>query len=926
MESWTFDLRPKVAADKKSGNRKSDGNKSVESRNALDVGSRGVAALRRSQDGRLQWKFAAEPAAQEERWSTDTASVVKVFPSTAPPVSTAPGLTAHTTADDALQFMYSHYPDVMGFPTDLLENAITADRKVLLRSPFDVYRGNRMAASTTTGKSVGYGYLAWAMGYNMQSLSTKSVFFTIAYLILVIDVTSILHEEESNDLTMMPHATPVKTMDTPIQQVAFKDTTEDAGNNNLLGVRTISGTHIFQVNIRGERPNDVVVESLGELTSVHTSGRRHVDVAIAPSPDLNVVVVDDGGTVHRWSTEQLAAYPQTVEGSLVQDRFHKVAILSNPEQIVLAGCKRLQHLDFRAPLFTSFYDIPEDESDMITNIEVMHNPELICVTSTNTISWLDTRFTGRPLLTWKHRRAWDRGLITQTIGNSSERLVFLWSRSHSLITVYDLLLSQGMIETKTNPYVIPSSVTQEDCAGFAVLPATGQRSGLMFDMSERGSIHTRTLGSPSAQSTHGAVSVHWLDDVQELDEDALKLAEDLGPFAERSNIIVDLREVYETALCRPAQLPLAKDALQEVAQVLQKMPTVVQRHDVPFEHVLTDFDLAFLSVDHHPSRRRSDFLTESSLSRVPAPAEFLLDKVKDMSLSQSATWSCSHAAFIRQTNNDVAEQIDPITYLLKDSVIKQPPLIPPARESAAASMLALDLGLSDTVYFSEVLQSPQSSRREYQDLESATMALSLENPTLPAPVFGHLRPRERPSVDDLQTPRSRLDEPFALHTNSIKASLGASLLLSEWLPGSVPEDYEYVDPYGVAEHEPRQPRTPRQGDRFDHPGIGGASVSQAGPGGPPAIVAVPSSQSLVIPNVQSGAISSTQPFHSRRAFPSSPPPAPFSQLGYPRLAAALPPSSQDLWPSTQQVRGPFGERPEARLARKKAAKKRMAGF
>jgi len=357
---------------------------------------------------------------------------------------------------------------------------------------------------------------------------------------------------------------------------------------------------------------------------------------------------------------------------------------------------------------------------------------------------------------------------------------------------------------------------------------------------------------------------------------------------------------------------------------------VGQEHDAPSEHMLTTYDLAFLSQEQHPQRRRSDFLTGSALSRVHAPPDWLLNKVSEMKLANFAAWTISTAPFLKKTDFQTsAATLEDAhqAYLMKDPVTRKTPSAASSREIKAANTLALDLGLSESVYSQEVPSSPSTqSRTTYDDLESATGALSLKDPEPPALSFGYLHPRPRHAFETAGSgSQATADKPAT--DGEMDASLGARLLLSEWIHGSNPDEYHYVDPYGVTEPGEQIARTPRQKTTFDPTSVVPA-LSQQGPGRVPDVTSAPGFQPPTILSTHPPPVLSNQPAPARRPFPSSATMPFASQL--PRQlshgAATLPVSSQEMWPSTQQVRGPFGERPEARAAKKKAAKKRMAGF
>jgi hypothetical protein len=235
------------------------------------------------------------------------------------------------------------------------------------------------------------------------------------------------------------------------------------------------------------------------------------------------------------------------------------------------------------------------------------------------------------------------------------------------------------------------------------------------------------------------------------------------------------------------------------------------------------------------------------------------------------------------------------------------------RETEACTQVSLDLALAAHILSPVPFIRKKPGLEEGiddDDLETmsrATEALSLAS-TEPSPVnFGFLRPA-RPTVLGYYP---KVDEENKVNEKEPLTSIGTNLLLQEWVVGTDPRAYEYLDPYDVAlsrQVNNRLETRPRS--------LFGTSQATQPTQQPPAVMP---SQPRAPP-----VFASKRPLVPLAAVQSLGALAPPSDTQPVARAAPLQGETQEVYPSTQVLPGPFGGRPS--IVKRKPAKKRVGGF
>lgn len=247
------------------------------------------------------------------------------------------------------------------------------------------------------------------------------------------------------------------------------------------------------------------------------------------------------------------------------------------------------------------------------------------------------------------------------------------------------------------------------------------------------------------------------------------------------------------------------------------------------------------------------------------------------------------------------------------------------RESESAQQLALDLALSNDVlrpasFKSSQQKQPDEALEAADTLSIATGKLSLNSRSDEPPhvAFGSCRPAHRDSKAYYKETHVYGDEDNEMEDvqKPVEMPLGVRLLLNEWVVGTDPKDYAYVDPYGLEEQHAEGSEQPR-------------FIMAQFP--------IPQTQSQAPPTIITAKKANSQPKQPPAIMPSSQPAAKLqmrpwqvhTQASYSQVFGTQPesqePESQFAMSSTQVLPGPFGGRPGA-APKKKPPKKRLGGF
>ncbi|KAJ7774188.1 RNA polymerase I-specific transcription-initiation factor-domain-containing protein [Mycena maculata] len=832
----------------------------------LDHGTVAAATLLED-NGRFEWTTiaGAEPALLK------TGNPVTVFPATRPSPLKTSRMTILHRAEQGANFMRTYFPDI-DVAAELLREELTEDAKILREfENFDPYVGNQLETIICSDSSSKQSaFIAFPMGELSRDLNISPFIFST-----------------DGRASLKPSAQPVYTFDTPIQQITVsKLKGANRKQASYLSVRTFGATSILEVKSPGSASKpDVRIKELGSVVSLDTGGKQVVDVKIASSP-LDVTLVNIEGAVYKCDmgagskAMRLARQAVPTAGSSLSDLFWRLELTERNDDCLLLSKVDLKKLDFRtADSSLDLYTAVSNE--VLTSVEDYQADGMIRLSTTNQVVWLDRRNTAKPLLAFRHNRAFDQSLEVKTIAMGNGHLTTLSSRKTGLLTIYDILRSQGsMAYVQTPPYCLTAGngPVQKGHTFFRHPSAQPDSPATLFRLSEVGSIRAFQLSTTDV----GEPLFSWSEDLQRLNAESEHLREDVSS---QEPTTTDMSPAYNhifRAHRKKSEVD-AEETAESLYDLVEKAPLYWQDLNDPVEYMLTTYDVLFRSGDEPGHSTRADFLAESVVNSTRGYRAVLQRRVSADSLKKDALWDHDITGTLSKFDPDMLPDIRTIAERLRRFDLR-PGLDRSAqslrRESEAREQLALDLTLSGHVY------SPHPFSKEVDpNLELETMAKTLSLDGEPPPVaFGYLRPVAKSDDEEKEMP------------------MGVRLLLKDWDVGTDPRDFVYRDPYDNAPHEPAPVRERRPSPPKERP-----DLQQ-----PPPIIAS----------------TSTNHFDASRRFMSQDMnfqhrPAPMLGSQPATTSEGLAGVSQDFMASTQILPGAYGGRP---VIKKKVVKKRLGGF
>ncbi|KAJ7581235.1 hypothetical protein C8J56DRAFT_1057231 [Mycena floridula] len=705
------------------------------------------------QSGHLEWAFVLK---HNEARKLDTTAPVKVFPITRPPSFSLSTTNVVQRAELGANFLRTHLPDV-DVAADLIREELTADSGITQElADFDPFEGNLLevvSRQETNGKVVSS--LAFPMGELNCDLNISPFLFS-----------------KATGTTFKPSAWPVKKFNTPIQQIVASKLSSTAGlQKSFLAVRTFGATSILDVNAS---PQATTISDLTSITRSDVGDRRIVDVKFSQNLG-QTILVNDRGSVHTCRVDSGVRSMNVILGQqeTTMDSFWRIG-LGDMNTCHLASRTELQHLDLRTQKPTCLFStsLPED---IITFVEDRWDDHLVRLTSMRQLIWIDQRVPGKPLLSYNHRRQLDRSLETRTITVDSSHVTLLTSRRNSLVTVYDVSLSQGLVQFKSAPYCF-SGPPHVPYAGLACFQQSETRDTSFFTLSEHGSIHRIDLRVSSISPQR----LDWTSDVRNLDNSASRLRPNAGTLGDQERTIENLSPIYDNIyqIFNPEEASKIENAnAQAVHQLVEQVPVFWQNLDDPAEHMLTGFDVVFRAGDEPAQSSRADFLTGSIFNSTRGYRALDQGRISAVAMGKDAGWHCNLRPMLAQLECNVADDINGVTEALRDfDLLPDSECSPQSlhREKESREQLALDLTLAADVFSAQPFT--KTTTMDNNALETMTESLSLNSE--PPPLEFHYfrlpgRGEEAPET-----------YPF-----------GVRLLLNDWEVGTDPEDFIYQDPY-----------------------------------------------------------------------------------------------------------------------------------
>ncbi|KAL4258116.1 hypothetical protein AB1N83_008363 [Pleurotus pulmonarius] len=910
MDSWPSDNRTTRAVSSRIGKSKAPPPRNYP---YIEGGAINAVTLIEHQ-GKFKWDSLV--ASSPEGPTIRAQNTQIVFPATRPPAIRIPTTTIKERAEQGAHFLRTYLPDVE-ITSEIIREEVTKDA-VNLRgyAELDPYEMNLLASfSQPSDSRHGPAFLAFPMGELNSDLN----------------ISPFIISEDSN-LIFTPTASPIRSFNTPIQQLSAS--TSNIGS--FLAVRTYASTTMFQVIPNSATP----AISLKELASIPTSTtarRSVVDISFHPS-SADVCMVNDLGAVFRWSLlenrridgaqhfndrSRLETFVDTSVDSPQVTRspaelIWRLSRGTNPNALYRASSKTVDTIDFRASSNPAQCFTLDQKDELITSIEAVSSDNIVRVATTKELVWLDTRFSGRrPLLAYKHGRQYDRTLSTQTITMQGQAYTFLLSQNTSLVTVYDVGRSKGQrIQVNRRPYCLaPNGTHGAPYSGqlfFNHAPQDNGKGISLYRLSRSGALRRVDVDlnaeDDDQDSEMSSPKVRWLDDVAALDVQSRSLRPDPGPLGSHDKSVVNLGETYKVIFqdhfaAEAAEVQKTRTA---VADIVERMPLFWQESAEPVEHMLTSnsYDIAFRTGDEPTQSSRADFLTQSPITSPTGFRALAQNLVPTASMARDSKWHYN------LTNTFKALGIEAeMDASLSDSQFRQYDLknhperahTAVQKEEEARQKLFVDLKLGSDVFSAQPFAPKPTSTTPFETMSRATEALTLGGE--PPPVeYSYLKPL--------------LSDEGEESTEEDHTPLGVRLLLKEWDVGANPHEYIYRDPYDDSSPQSTLLRSIKEPS--SKPAEASKLPSQAQR--PPTVIPAKS----LIPTIKK------QPelsMRTRMTFGS------FSQVPAFQATSTSQPVEleesqhyhEDVMASTQVEPGPYGGRPST--AKKKHAKKqRMGGF
>ncbi|VDC06568.1 unnamed protein product [Peniophora sp. CBMAI 1063] len=950
MDAWVPNVsaHSQASGRKKSKIKQADAEASSRQHVVLETGSRPPLVLREASK-RLEWSSFLSPDSAKRLRTVRSNNAHPLFPPSRPVAPSASGLPLRQKAEQQAHALRTFYPDV-DIPSDFMRDQITADAHYTeALETFDPFAGNMMDVVYHPGTVQGTGLLAFPMGETNADLNLSLVVVS-----------------KTGEVSFKPNTRVAQHFSTPIRSLHVEQSTDSKG----LVVRTMSSAHVFQIGRTAD------LKELANFNRINLGDRFAADV----NADLTAgvaTVVNDVGEIYRGRFGQsFDSVRKSGKGSSLDgDRFYRLGRSRIGDNTFVLSAGSLISIDFRTgDVGPSLFSL-EDKKDVLTSLASSSHPgdNLVRLTTTSEIVWLDERYAVRPVFSYKHGRAYDRTLQAAIVNTGPSPRTILHSRKNNLLSIYDVSQSGfDLVRERCLPYTLATSAGHETHCGFHFLdPPFGAQSDALhvLRLSTRGAISQSTL---SCRETSEAdedevvsdVVVEWSNDIKELETRVGKIGAGQNPMSKRSHNVVDFRREYDEHF-----MPLtSKDepSADELADTLEKMPYVWQHFDEPPHGMMTLSDIALRSSDVERGSTRADSLAQHSLSGVRGYRAVEQQRLPTDQLAQRAPWHTSIAPFLQRYVPDAPGDgtlPNLSKYNLKEDDHRSGASL--RRERTAAQQLALDLALSSHVYAPHAFTSTAEEKAPPAPLEddidamsraAGAMKLADDDPASKVPPvrFGFLRPSFKPDSSRKKRrtgskARKNAEEGGEEGEEEEKdheIPLGVRLLLSEWEVGTDPEKYEYVDPYGVDGEAPRTVLTRQGASESQAPTQGQTQQSIPGPsqGRVPPVVAASQRLATVASQRPPTIMPSSQPPVIQRAAPPTVQRAGPSTLGKtPSMGAfslsqtqAEPSQTQasqasQVMPSTQVMPGPFGGRPGARTGlgaggAKKPVKKRRGGF
>ncbi|KAG6837293.1 hypothetical protein H0H93_011895 [Arthromyces matolae] len=661
MDSWPAAHRARTTESNK--NRIST-KASSEGYPEIDVGAGGPNVLTLVQrDGRLEWSSLLRNSNQVKPLRPGKSTVI--FPATRRSPDPVIKSSTFQSAERGANFLRTYLPDV-DVPAEIIRDELSKDAKIMEDfETFDPYMGNLLQTVVVSSQA----YLAFPMGELNRDLNVSPF------------------QDLGKEIVFKPFRLPVRTFDTPIQQIVASSSQTQAA---CISVRTFGKTSFFEVDSSKSMP------SLNEITTVShpdTGERGVVDMTIFHEPFSALLVNDFGEMVY-------SAPENDIED---RDFFWRLACGPDDKDYLLASKSSLCQIDVRCNDVVQLFAVSGKHS--ITSVEDQRTDYIVKLCSTREIVWIDNRFTKKPLLAYTHGRQYDRHLEMADVVDFPLQLYGHPVR-HETFASY------------------PGHALHSGADTFSLIRLDGQ-----------GSLHKVDLSR--LDDVPDAFGVFWTADVKELETQPLDLFE--PAYASQTFAETDLSEAYNQIFCfhERERAQTEEENADAVYDLLESLPTFWQGLEHPMEHIITMYDAILQSGDDPTQSSRSDYLGESVVNSTRGYRALVQGRLSPTSLINGATWHKNITPALQRldpTFPDIAQSgIEAFNrYDLADSSERSP--LSMRYEKEAREQLALDLALS-----ADVFSSQPFSRFQEEGLEALrNLSLASEPPPME---FGYLQPK-----------------------------------------------------------------------------------------------------------------------------------------------------------------------------------------
>ncbi|KAF9535256.1 hypothetical protein CPB83DRAFT_887987 [Crepidotus variabilis] len=844
----------------------------------------------------LKWNFLSNALSDtkeflERRLKYDQHA--QIFPPTRVAGLKRPRISVKRQAEQGANFLRTYLPDV-DITSELIREHLEEDIRISRESEkFDPHTGDIIVVYDSPSHD-NEAFILFAGGQTSCDLNLCAMIHTV-----------------DAKVEFYPQTSPLYTFQTPIQQLTLWSIDY---LSSTLAVRTVGSLHIMKLE---EESNDTLaIEQCAVLSSSEVGREAPVDMKpLSTSMGLLTLGRQGGLFDCTFATgtkiiTKLCEPSETIIKRQTTSEFWRLAKDKQWHSVFILSSRDLVHFDSRSRSAVEIFTLGEGKH-IFTSIEDVQQDHIVQACSTDRLWWFDPRYPGKPMLAYAHGREFDQYLSNTTVRTfDNQSFTFLTSRNNSLVTLYDVSKSTlGLIQLNQSPYCLEPAKTfyEKDDGHLFITTQSGLAS---LRVSEQGAL-TYTSICASNEEAEDEVVVNRNQEVSTMEANALNLVENNDELGASEFAEVDMRDVYQVLFKEhfDEQQELEKQNKDSLDKLLQSFPYLLRNHELPLEHMLTTYDVAFRSGDEPEKTKRADFLTDSALNTLKAYDALIEGRFDPLSVA--APWHRSIAQTMQCLDPELQADPKEIMEYLQKSRLTRDYITPQAIvdfELKSAKQLTFDLRLSNHI-FSETMFA--ESKEADPTLETMTEALTIAD-ELPPVEFGYLRPMAK---------KKYYRDEEELGQEHVHVPLGARTLLKGWDNGD-PDDYIYHDPYGVSTSKERIPASSKptaaatQLREFviqsQHPPTLASSTTIGQPQGrgPPALASTQVSKT-------SKPMIRPQPGGQM----------PWTQVESPPLLGTQDASSQETvvaMASTQIVPGPFGARPP--LIKKKTAKKRVGGF